>query len=78
MFDFLDRVVSYFLVMQSKTITRGRWRFDVQLCRIYTRGVFKESEDKMKECTAYMIENDSDGGQHDYLICHTNDSNRIT
>jgi len=64
--------------MQSKSITRGSWRFEVQLSRIYTRGVFKEFEDKMKECTAYMIENDLDRGQHDYLICHTNDSNRIT
>ena len=64
-------------MIQSKPITRGMWRFEMQLSRIYTRAVFKEFEDKMKYCTAYKIENDSDGGQHDYLVCHTNDSKRI-
>ena len=64
-------------VSKSKTITRGKWRFEVQASRVYTRGVFKDFEKKMVDCTAYNVKKDQIEGKDCYLITHTNMSSKI-
>jgi hypothetical protein len=49
--------------MQSKTLTKNKWSFEVQLGRIYTQAVFRNFE-KMVNCTAYSIEADPELGEH--------------
>ena len=41
--------------MQSKTLTKSKWEFEIQMGRIYTRNVFKDFEKKVVDCTAYKI-----------------------
>ena len=66
------------LLMQSKTLTKNKWPFEVQLGRIYTRAVFRNFEKKMVNCTAYNIEDDPELGEHWYRVCHTNRSEVIS
>ncbi|RLN33874.1 hypothetical protein C2845_PM03G25230 [Panicum miliaceum] len=43
-----------------------------------SRGVFKDFEKKMVDCTAYNIEEDKIEGKDCYLITHTNRSSKIS
>jgi hypothetical protein len=66
------------LLVQSKTLSNTKWRFEIQLSKLYTRGVFKEFEERMVNATAYGFANDPEGGEHDYLVYHTNKHNNLT
>jgi hypothetical protein len=65
-------------MMQSKTLTKSQWPFEVQLGRIYTRPVFNNFEKKMFKCTAYNIVADPELGEHWYRVSHRNESERIS
>lgn len=64
-------------LLQSKTITKSRWPFEVHISRIYTRAVFKDFEKKLIDCTAYNIEDPADGREY-YLVSHTNKTSKIS
>jgi hypothetical protein len=46
------------LLVQSKTLSNTKWRFEIQLSKMYTRGVFKEFEERMVNATAYGFADD--------------------
>ncbi|CAD6336577.1 unnamed protein product [Miscanthus lutarioriparius] len=62
----------------SKTLTKSKWEFEIQMGRIYTRNVFKDFEKKIVDCTAYKIEDNTEAGRNCYLVCHTNKTAKIT
>jgi len=64
--------------MQSKTLTKSKWEFEIQMRRIYTRNVFKDFEKKVVDYTAYKIEDNTEAGRNCYLVCHTNKTAKIT
>jgi hypothetical protein len=66
------------LTVQSKTLSNTKWRFEIQLSKLYTRGVFKEFEERMVNVTAYGFATDPEGGEHDFLVHHTNKHSKIT
>jgi hypothetical protein len=45
---------------------------------MYTRGVFKESEERMVNAIEYGFADDPEGGEHDFLVYHINKHNKIT
>jgi hypothetical protein len=65
-------------MVQSKTLSNTKWRFEIQLSKMYTRGVFKEFEERMVNATAYGFADDPEVGEHDFLVFHTNKHNKIT
>jgi hypothetical protein len=60
------------LLVQSKTLSNTKWMFEIQLSKMYPRGVFKEFEERMVNATAYGFADDPEGGEHDFLLYHTN------
>jgi hypothetical protein len=66
------------LLVQSKTLSSTKWRFKVQLSKMYTQGVFKEFKERMVNATMYGFANDPEGGEHDFLVYHTNKHTKIT
>ncbi|CAD6226630.1 unnamed protein product [Miscanthus lutarioriparius] len=63
---------------KSKTLTKSKWEFEIQMGRIYTRNVFKDFEKKVVDYTAYKIEDNTEAGRNCYLVCHTNKTAKIT
>jgi hypothetical protein len=66
------------LLVQRKTLSNTKWRFEIQLSKMYTRGVFKEFEERMVNATAYGFADDPEGGEHDFLVYHANKHSKIT
>ena len=65
-------------MIQSKTLTKSKWQFGIQMGRIYTRNVFKDFEEKIFHSTAYKIEDNTVAGTNCYLVCHTNKTSKIS
>ncbi|WVZ98225.1 hypothetical protein U9M48_043692, partial [Paspalum notatum var. saurae] len=57
--------------------TNTFYPFEIRVARAYTRAVMCRFKKSIKYSTAYKIVRDSDGGPDDYLVRHTNRSNKI-
>ena len=64
--------------MQSKTLTRSKWLFVINVSKIYTRRVLEDFEKKVYDCSAFSIDKDPVEGEGYFLVTHTNTSSKIT
>ncbi|WVZ96654.1 hypothetical protein U9M48_042264 [Paspalum notatum var. saurae] len=65
------------LACKGQRETNTLYPFEIRVARAYTRAVMCRFEESMKYSTAYKIVPDPDGGPDDYLVRHTNRSNKI-
>ncbi|WVZ50121.1 hypothetical protein U9M48_001408 [Paspalum notatum var. saurae] len=65
------------LACKGQKGTNTLYPFAIRVARAYTRIVMLRFEESMKYSTAYKIGGDPDGGQDEYLVMHTNRSNKI-
>ncbi|GJN40194.1 hypothetical protein PR202_gb29375 [Eleusine coracana subsp. coracana] len=63
---------------KSKMELDGKWAFEVQLVRVYTRKVFGTFQKWMQNCTSYRIDPDIEAGGSNWLVSHTNLSSKIS
>jgi hypothetical protein len=64
-------------ILQGQRETTTLYPFEIRVSRGYTRAVMSRFEESMKYATAYKIVPDPEGGLDDFLVRHTNRSNKI-
>jgi len=58
------------LLFQSAPIVNTEYGFDIQLSKLYTRGVYNRFKEVMKSHTAFSIEDNAEKGAGNYLVRH--------
>ncbi|KAL6850343.1 hypothetical protein ACP4OV_020970 [Aristida adscensionis] len=56
----------------------GKWMFELQMSRVYTRAVFNEFEHTVSDCTAYRVDPDLDLGPHHFLVKYNTLKSKIS
>ncbi|WVZ58692.1 hypothetical protein U9M48_008934 [Paspalum notatum var. saurae] len=77
MYERKMKEVAEALACKGQRETNTLYPFEIRVARTYTRVVMCRFEESMKYSTAYKIVSDPDGGPDDYLVRHTNRSNKI-